>query len=444
MKFYNRETELAKLQQIQNYSLLSSQFTVLTGIRRVGKTMLYQEFSKKETRPTLYFFVARKEERLLCRDFIAEIKEKLSIFVPEGMLSFESVFEYLLTISEHTPFTLMIDEFQDFERVNVAVFSSMQNLWDKYKHKSRLNLIVCGSIFSLMTKIFTDAKEPLFGRADYTINLQPFNASTLKEILSDHFETWTNDDLLALYTTTGGIPRYVELILKEQTATSFQMNQMYETLISESSFFIDEGNTLLISEFGQKFDSYYSILSCIATGINTQSGIAQALDNPSIGGYIKNLLEKYEVISRIRPIGAATGTKKVKYQIKNLFLNFWFRYFDRHRSMIEIGNYEMLRAVVEKDYPVFSGLTLETYFKSELAQTKQYSEIGSWWHQKDGSDELDIVAVDSIHQTVLIAEVKRNPKKFEKEKFNRKVERLTNKLFQKYKVETRLLSIEDM
>ena len=35
----------------------------------------------------------------------------------------------------------------------------MQRIWDLYSQKSRINLIVCGSIYSMMTKIFKDKKE---------------------------------------------------------------------------------------------------------------------------------------------------------------------------------------------------------------------------------------------------------------------------------------------
>ena len=53
--------------------------TVLVGRRRIGKTRLISE-SQKDTR-YLYFFVARKEERLLCEEFVGQIKETLGINV---------------------------------------------------------------------------------------------------------------------------------------------------------------------------------------------------------------------------------------------------------------------------------------------------------------------------------------------------------------------------
>ncbi len=71
MKFYNRENEIAALQEIQERSLQNAHMTVVTGRRRIGKTQLLLKAT--EGQPTLYFFVARKSEALLCQDFQQEI-----------------------------------------------------------------------------------------------------------------------------------------------------------------------------------------------------------------------------------------------------------------------------------------------------------------------------------------------------------------------------------
>lgn len=61
-----------------------------------------------------------------------------------------------------------------------------------------------------MNQIFRDSKEPLYGRADTIMKLFPFTTSVLKEILADHKPNYSKEDLLALYTFTGGVPKYIE------------------------------------------------------------------------------------------------------------------------------------------------------------------------------------------------------------------------------------------
>ena len=64
------------------------------------------------------------------------------------------------------PFVLVIDEVQEFLQINPAIFSDIQELWDLYLYESQVQLVMLGSVYSLMKKIFQDSKEPLFGRAD--------------------------------------------------------------------------------------------------------------------------------------------------------------------------------------------------------------------------------------------------------------------------------------
>ena len=77
MKFYNRTAEIATLQSIEQASIESAQMTMMVGRRRVGKTTLLK--NAFNATPFLYFFVAKKNEILLCDDFSREITEKLGI-----------------------------------------------------------------------------------------------------------------------------------------------------------------------------------------------------------------------------------------------------------------------------------------------------------------------------------------------------------------------------
>ena len=77
MKFYDREEEQELLENIREASLQESQMTVLFGRRRIGKTQLALQCTAGNL--TLYFFVARKAETLLCQDFVEEAENKLGL-----------------------------------------------------------------------------------------------------------------------------------------------------------------------------------------------------------------------------------------------------------------------------------------------------------------------------------------------------------------------------
>lgn len=394
-----------------------------------------------ENLPTVYLFVGRKSEATLCAEFIPVINQSLGIFVPAEIRTFRSLFQYLMELASHRSFNLVIDEFQEFYNINESVYSDMQNIWDAYRKKSKMNLIVSGSIYSLMQKIFQNNKEPLFGRADNIIKLSAFDLVTLKEIMRDYHPEYQNDDLLAFYSFTGGVPKYVELLCDN---TTLNVDEMISFMVRENSSFTDEGKHLLIEEFGKNYAIYFSILSAVAGGINTQPEIEAALGDKSIGGQIKRLIEDYNILVRQRPILAKEGSQAVRYEIQDNFIRFWFNYFDRYRSLIEIKNFVGLQNIIKSDYPTYSGIMLERYFKQQFAESFRFREIGSWWESKGNQNEIDIVALKLEKNQAIVAEVKRQKKNFKPELLAAKVEHLKNKLLAKYQIEAVCLSLQDM
>lgn len=439
MKFYNRATEIAELQRIKEMSYTDhSKLTVLTGRRRIGKTSLILHALREEN--IVYLFVSRKSEADLCKGFCKDIEEQLGVFVPE-MDSFTSVFRFLLEQAKSRKFTLVIDEFQEFMNINELVFSEIQNYWDQYRTITHINFIVSGSIYSLMTKIFQDKREPLFGRADAMIKLAPFTTTVLKEIMKNYKEDYTNDELLALYTYTGGVPKYVELLVDNKALT---IPKMIKYICQSDSPFIDEGRNLLVQEFGKKYGNYFSILDSISSGFNTQSQIEAFMGEKSIGGQLNKLESVYEVIKKYRPLFAKEGSQTVRYEVSDNFLRFWFRYIERNRSLIELGNYEGLAQIIRNDYPTYSGKTLEIYFKQKLQESFDYRAIGSWWEPKGNQNEVDIIAITLDNKKALVAEVKRQRKNFKPQNFDSKVQVLKNKILSKYDIDAVCLDLEEM
>lgn len=140
------------------------------------------------------------------------------------------------------------------------------------------------------------------------------------------------------------------------------------------------------------------------------------------------------------------GTHSVRYDINDNFLKFWFRYYDKHKSMVEIRNFVLLRKIVEDDYMTFSGPMLEKYFRLKMMESLQYSAIGSWWERKKGTEanEIDIIGVLAEGKKVLIVEVKRQHRNYDHKKFMKKVEYVKARILSKYDIETRLFTLEDM
>ena len=439
MKFYNREKEIAQLKEIQHKSLQNAQMTVITGRRRIGKTQLLLKSTEGE--PTLYFFVARKAETLLCQDFQQEIETKLDIPILGKVENFGTLFRYVMELSKSRAFNLIIDEFQEFYTVAPSVYSDMQHHWDLNKDESKINLLLSGSVYSLMHKIFQGSKEPLFGRATARIVVKPFATNTLKEILADHNPTYTHEDLLALYTFTGGVAKYVQLLIDAGATT---LTKMLNYIVSEESLFITEGKNMLIDEFGKEYTNYFSILSSIARGENTRSKI-EAIIGKEIGGYLTRLNDDYSLITKDMPIYAKISSKNVRYILKDNFLTFWFRFVYKYSYIIEIGGYEQLREIIKRDYPTYSGTILERYFKDKFIESKKYSRIGGYWDRR-GENEIDLIAMNELDSVADVIEIKRKASNIDQDKLVEKSVHLCNAIseLKGYRINTFGLSMEDM
>lgn len=438
MRFYDRESEQQLLSDVLRYSKKDARMTVLMGRRRIGKTELSLRCGDDTV---LYFFVGKKAEALLCQDFVQEITSKLGVPVLGQANSFSEVFRFVLHLSETRPFTLIIDEFQNFQKVNPTVFSNMQRDWDLNKSKSHLNLIISGSVFTLMKKIFEDYEEPLFGRANEKITLEPFRTDVLKEILHDFNPDYTPEDLLALFSITGGVAWYVTLLL-DRGKTSWR--KMLGALTEENSPFINEGKNILIEEFGTDYVIYFSILTCIASGMKTSAEIKNELGIDNISSYLSRLEDYYGLITKYQPIFAKESSKKVRYQLNDCFLIFWFRFFFKYQALVENKALKALDTIIRRDYSGVSGLMMERYFVRKFQEQGQYV-IGKWWDRK-GFNEIDLVVVDPIGKEAWAYELKKDESRYDEESFKKKVDIMVQQTpeLHKMKIHIGSLSKSDM
>lgn len=435
MEFYDRKDELKLLNTLDNQSEITGKMTVITGRRRVGKTLLalHYAYNKKY----LYFFISKKSEKQLCDEFLFEIKEKFNIPVIGEIKYFKDIFNLLLNIAEKEKLVLIIDEFQEFYNINPSVYSDIQNLWDLHKKNIRMHLIFIGSVYSLMLKIFENSKEPLFGRADRNLYVKPFRPHTIKEILVD-YDAYNPLNLFIMYIITGGIPRYLEILTDNN---ALNREEIFDFIFQKNSPFLFEGKNLLVDELGKEHGTYFSILELISTSKTSRSAI-ESIIGKNVGGHLERLESSYDIIKKIKPINAKKGGRIQKYTIKDNFLNFWFRFVQKNRSAVETENFGYIKIIIERDFSTFSGMYLEKIFHELLMDSGKYNKIGNYW-EKGNMNEIDIVAVNDFDKKLYLAEVKINPDRINPANLKQKAAKLVN-YYKGYEVEYAGLSINDL
>lgn len=438
MKFYDREKELGILQTNWEQSTEQGRLTVLVGRRRVGKTTLLTRSAVYGEQPLLYLYVSKDNERVLTEKFQEAAQQALRLQIYGRMDTFAQFFELLLRYGQQNHFTLVLDEFQNFLKVNPAIPSHIQDLWDRYHEKSKVNMVACGSIYNMMHKLFDNEDEPLYGRQDCRLNMLPFRISILKQILHDHNPKYTPEDLLCLYTLTGGVAKYVAWLMDAKATTKAKMLRW---ATQAGSPYLSEGTELIMSEFGKDYANYLSILQLIASGMNTQSEIDGAIGK-NTGAYLDNLEEYYSYIHRQQPMFSKPNGRNSRWQLDDCFLRFWFRFIQRNQALVEMERNDLLLEIVEKGYEQYTGLVLEQYFRQKWMEEERVTRVGNYWDRK-GLNDIDMIALNEIDKTAVVAEIKRQRRKFSPTELAEKVATL-NKELGKYTVKQIGLSMEDM
>ena len=437
MKFYDREEEIVILQENEKLAEKNAMFTVLSGRRRVGKTSLVMKAF--EGKQFAYLFVSKDSEALLCGKLQQALEEQLSIQVYGQLTHFRDLFDVIMRESQKRHFTVIFDEFQNLYKVNPAIFSEMQDIWDRTHRESHINLITMGSIRSLMKRIFEDENEPLYGRPTSKFTLRPFTIQVLKQIFRDHAPNYRNEDLLCLYMITGGVAKYVELLMD---AGCYTKEKMLNYVCRRDSYFLAEGRDLMNQEFGDESATYFSILQLIAGGSNRRSDIDGTMQK-DMGTFLQNLEKNYGLVSRLKPLLSKPNSKTSAYEISDQFLRFWFRFIWPYQSLIERQQMQALRQNMGKYYEQFSGRTLEQYFQAKAMESGEFTIAGNWWDRK-GDNEIDMIALNEFDNTGIVAEIKRNPEKINPKTLEEKTKALPTSAFGKYKLSLQALSIEDM
>jgi hypothetical protein len=107
-----------------------------------------------------------------------------------------------------------------------------------------------------------------------------------------------------------------------------------------------------------------------------------------------------------------------------------------------LGNYDYVRQAIARDFPSYSGGVLERYFIDKLTASGKFSSLGQWW-KGNGTDEIDLVAVNEIERVLLLGDIKLNPDKLDLHVLEKKAGSIIA-VHRDYNVTLKGFSLEDM
>jgi AAA+ ATPase superfamily predicted ATPase len=195
------------------------------------------------------------------------------------------------------------------------------------------------------------------------------------------------------------------------------LENVYETILKKGSIFYDEGEILLKSELKDS-SAYFSILKTMADGVTKQADIANKIGfkASSLPKYLSVLI-RLGFINKISLVTEKEKSKKVRYEIKDNFINFWFKFVEPAKKYVEENNEEEIKKLLER-FELYISRKFENLVREELfleinkkMKIFEAEKIGRWWgfKQENGerkSIEIDLIALNQEKKEILFGECK--------------------------------------
>jgi len=226
-----------------------SQFIAIYGRRRVGKTFLIRKHYADEI---IFSCTGLKDgsKREQLDNFYAEIirQSKLKVLPPSNwMEAFEILKQHIskTKTKKNKKKVVFIDEIPWMDTKRAGFMTAFTAFWNDYCDiRDDLIVVICGSAATWIINKVVKTRGGLHNRITQSINLQPFDLSETKEMLSNQKVHLSSKDLTQLYMCVGGIPYYLshvkrgrsvpqildDLYLNKNAALKDEFSNLYESL----------------------------------------------------------------------------------------------------------------------------------------------------------------------------------------------------------------------
>lgn len=322
MTFIGRTKEQEKLlaqlsSPIQNAALLY-------GRRRVGKSELILHTMRQASDARTIYYECRQTTTENNTKNLSEVIAEAFDMPPLAFSDIEAALRFVFDRATGEKIVLAIDEYPYLRDVVKGMDSILQVLLDEYRDRSHLSLILCGSYVEVM-KSLLERDNPLYGRIDLKINLQPMDYYESAQFYPER----SCEDKVRLFSVFGGIPYYNRLIDKNASVRE----NLIHLILEPDARLEDEVPSYLLSEIS-KIGNAHEIFSALVDGHARYRDIL-AQSHVSSGATLVNVLNRLigmQLVQRRSPINDPNNKKRTSYVISDGLSKFYYRYVFRYLS----------------------------------------------------------------------------------------------------------------
>lgn len=361
-----REREMAELQRSMESD--RSEFVIVYGRRRVGKTYLVDNFFSNAYD---FSFVGghRLTKQKQLRNFAKAMKKYAHLSRQPKYASWDDAFDDLERLIESLPEdkrkVIFIDEMPWIDTPQSEFVDALETFWNGWAARRRdVMFVASGSSTSWMMDKLVENQGGLHGRITCNIYVRPFTLYEVEQYMQSRGAAWDRYQLLQTYMIIGGIPFYYTLL------------NVKESLVQNVDRLFFRKNGELRTEFDELFSALFSNTEKYTTVVKLLNGrrdgmtrdeIEKATDmDKSILAKVLRNLERSDFILRYSQFG--NKSRGAIYRLVDFYTLFYYRFIDSFNAQDEEWwSHNFQSPAVE----AWQGLSFELISLLHLNQIKQ-------------------------------------------------------------------------
>lgn len=310
-----------------------SEFIIVSGRRRIGKTFLVDQFFNN-TYDFTFVGVHKAKTATQLRNFAKALRMysgKQNKPFADWYDAFDALEEYLNTLPADRKKTIFIDEMPWIDTNRSTFVEALENFWNGWANRRYdIVLIASGSATSWMADKLLENQGGLHNRITRRICLEPFSLRETEEYFKSRNFYWTRYDMLQCYMLTGGVPYYLSLLDPKQSIA-----QNIDALCYEK-------NAPLRNEFNELYPALFShsenYIKIVEMLFRHKNGLTrkEIADSTHINGkYLSTVLENLEqcdFISRMEMFGRS---KVMVYRLVDFYTIFYLKFIADNNKLDE-------------------------------------------------------------------------------------------------------------
>ena len=409
MKIIGRHKEKAKFQEYINSE--SSEFVVVYGRRRVGKTYLVREFFDRKF-DFYHTCIANSDKDTQLSEFNFALNQTAQKLPHTPVNSWFDAFhklEYILQNSKNKgKKVVFLDELPWMDTQKSGFVQALELFWNKWASaRNDILLIACGSAASWLFDKVINSRGGLHNRATQQIHLKPFTLAECEEFFREKKVTLSRKQIAEAYMIFGGTPYYLNFF-----RTNLSLSQNVDAILfAEDAPLKNEFLSLYQSLFNHS-EKYIEIVKALGTkkkGL-TRDEILSFTKQTNGGGFSK-LLKDLELSGFIRKYYCIDKKEKdAIYQLTDFFTLFYFNFI---ASQKHNDNNFWQHIIDNTQHRAWSGFAFEQLCLYHLPLVKQklgisgvLTNVASWIGTFDSKKVQIDLLIDRNDGVINLCEMK--------------------------------------